>query len=165
MLDYLGILRRLNEIRLAYVVVGGVAVNLHGIPRMTYDLDLLVALDDDALGRLVQTLDVWGFSPRAPVPLAHLAVASHRESWIRDKGMKAFSVVNPAWAVSEIDLILDAPVDYETARRRARIVSMQGVDVPIIALEDLIRMKADTGRAQDEADIRHLRRLLEEDDI
>ncbi len=35
MLDYLGILKRLGEQQVHYLVAGGVAVNLHGIPRMT----------------------------------------------------------------------------------------------------------------------------------
>lgn len=30
----------LEAARVAYAVVGGVAVNLHGVPRMTYDVDL-----------------------------------------------------------------------------------------------------------------------------
>ena len=37
MLDYLGIFKAFNEKGIKYLVVGGIAVNLYGIPRMTCD--------------------------------------------------------------------------------------------------------------------------------
>ena len=46
MLDYLAIFRKFNEKGIGYIVVGGLAVNLYGIPRMTYDIDILLDLDD-----------------------------------------------------------------------------------------------------------------------
>lgn len=46
MLDYLGIFKELNAKGIRCIVVGGMAVNLHGIPRMTYDIDLLLDIDD-----------------------------------------------------------------------------------------------------------------------
>lgn len=53
MLDYLGIFKEFNRRKIKYVVGGGLAVNFHGIPRMTYDIDLLVALDDNNLRKLL----------------------------------------------------------------------------------------------------------------
>jgi hypothetical protein len=53
MLDYLAIFKRLNEKKIKYIVVGGIAVNLYGIPRMTYDLDLLLDLEDENLRRFL----------------------------------------------------------------------------------------------------------------
>jgi len=49
MLDYLGIFKRLNEEKIKYIVVGGMAVNFLGVPRMTYDIDLLLYLEDKNL--------------------------------------------------------------------------------------------------------------------
>jgi len=49
MLDYLGILKKMNEKGVRYIVVGGIAVNLYGIPRMTYDIDLMLDLEDKNL--------------------------------------------------------------------------------------------------------------------
>lgn len=47
MLEFTKILKELNKYKVKYIAVGGIAVNLHGIPRMTYDLDLLVKLEDE----------------------------------------------------------------------------------------------------------------------
>ena len=44
-LDYKTIFRELNESGVDYLVVGGLAVNFHGIPRMTYDIDLMILLE------------------------------------------------------------------------------------------------------------------------
>lgn len=46
MLDYLAIFKKLNEKEIRYIVAGGIAVNLYGIPRMTYDVDLILDLED-----------------------------------------------------------------------------------------------------------------------
>lgn len=42
---YLDIFRGLQEEGVRYLVVGGLAMNLHGIPRMTADVDLYVDLE------------------------------------------------------------------------------------------------------------------------
>ena len=44
MLDNLAIFKKLNEKGIKYIVVGGIAVNLYGIPRMTYAADLILDL-------------------------------------------------------------------------------------------------------------------------
>ena len=46
-LDYRKIFKELNKSKIEYLVVGGLAVNFHGIPRMTYDLDLMLLMESD----------------------------------------------------------------------------------------------------------------------
>ena len=159
MLGYIDIIRRLNEVSVRYLVAGGVAVNMHGVPRMTYDLVLLVALDDENLRSLLTILDGWGFKPKVPVGILDLADGGKRREWIEQKNMKAFNLVNEEWALSEIDLIIDSPVDFEHARQNAVSVSVDGVEVPLVSIEDLIKMKEGTGREQDAADIRYLEKV------
>ena len=48
-LDYRTIFQLLNDQGIDYLVVGGVAVNIHGVPRMTYDVDLMVSLEGENL--------------------------------------------------------------------------------------------------------------------
>jgi len=40
-LDYESFFRGLNDAGVEYVLVGGLAVNFHGVPRMTYDIDIV----------------------------------------------------------------------------------------------------------------------------
>jgi len=144
------------------MVVGGIAVNLYGIPRMTYDIDLLLDLEDKNIEAFLKLLKSWGFKPKVPVDIMDFANKDKREEWIKNKNMKAFTLVNPEWAVSEIDVIIDSPVDYEKGCKRVRHIMLHGVSVPLVSIDDLIKMKGATDRRQDEADIRYLRKLKSE---
>ncbi len=162
MLDYLAIFKKLNESGIEYIVVGGVAINLYGIPRMTYDIDLLLNLEDQNIRKFVQLLNKWGFKPKVPVDIMDLGEEDKREDWIKNKHMKAFNLVNPQWAISEIDIVIDSPVDYGKGHERVNYIVLQGVSIPVVSIDDLIKMKEKTGRLQDNADIRYLRELKDE---
>ncbi len=162
MLDYLGIFKRFNEEGIRYLVVGGMAVNFYGIPRMTYDIDVLLDLADENLEKFVHLLKEWGFKPKVPVDILDFARQDKRTEWIVEKNMKAFNLVNPSWAIREIDVIIASPLNYAEARERAVMIELQGVPIPTVGLDDLIKMKTDTGRRQDEADVRYLRGLKDE---
>ena len=54
-LDYKSIFKELNRLKINYLVVGGLAVNFHGVPRMTYDIDLMILLKSDNILKLIQT--------------------------------------------------------------------------------------------------------------
>jgi hypothetical protein len=61
----------LNRAGVRYVVVGGVAVVLHGHARLTADLDLAIDLSDVPARKAIEALMDLGLEPRAPVnPLA-----------------------------------------------------------------------------------------------
>ena len=162
MLDYLGIFKELNTSGIRYIVVGGMAVNLHGIPRMTYDIDLLLDLEDGNVGQFVRLLSGWGFKPKVPVKIEEFADREKRSEWINNKHMKAFNLVNPTWAIREIDVLIESPIDFAQADRNKKVITIQGVQVPIVGIDDLIAMKERTDRQQDAADIRSLRELCDE---
>lgn len=162
MLDYLAIFDSLNKERIKYIVVGGMAVNFYGIPRMTYDIDLLVALENKNLKKFLRLVKKWNFKPKVPVDIMDFAKENKRKVWIKDKHMKAFNLINPKWAISEIDIIIDTPVDYEEAAKSVNYISIHKVLIPVISIDNLIKMKKASSREQDKADIRYLRRLKNE---
>lgn len=162
MLDYLAIFKKFNEKGIRYIVVGGIAVNLYGIPRMTYDVDLILDLEDENIKEFLQLLKGWGFKPKVPVDIMDFAKKEIRESWIKNKNMKAFNLVNTEWAISEIDIIIDSPVDYKKGHKGLKHIILHDVSIPVISIDDLIKMKHITERQQDEADIRYLRKLKNE---
>lgn len=162
MLDYLGIFKKFNEEGIRYLVVGGMAVNFYGIPRMTYDIDILLELKADNIQKYIRLMTEWGFKPKIPVSIMDFADQDKRNDWIRNKHMKAFNLFNPDWAIKEIDVIIGSAVDYEQGSSRARVLEIQGVSIPVVGLNDLIKMKEGTDRRQDEADIRYLKDLKDE---
>jgi hypothetical protein len=112
-LDYKKIFKGLNRAGIDYLVVGGLAVNFHGIPRMTYDLDLMLLLESENILKMVAKLTRWGYRPRAPVDPQGLADEATRKFWIVGKGLKAFSFSSPTSPIGEIDLVVEAPIPYD----------------------------------------------------
>ncbi len=159
MLDYLAIFRALNNEGVRYIVAGGMAVNLHGIPRMTYDIDLILDLEKDNLSQFLSLVKGWGFKPKIPVDIMDFTVEDNRTDWIQNRQMKAFNLVNPEWAISEIDILIDTPVTYLEASGEVVHFELNDILVPTISIDHLIEMKEKADRAQDRADVQHLKRI------
>jgi len=162
-LDYKTIFSELNKAKIDYLVVGGLAVNFYGIPRMTYDMDLMIALNSENISKLVSRLTDWGYRPRVPVNPKDLTDEKKRGSWIFEKNMKAFSFYHEKEAIGEIDLLIDLPAPYGEFRKRAMVFDIEGTKVPVISIQDLIDLKSRAGRQQDFSDVEHLKSILEEE--
>jgi len=171
MLDYLGIFREFNKKRIKYIVTGGIAINLHGIPRATYDIGLLLKMEADNLRKFLGLLKNWGFTPldskhltgfkpKVPVDIMDFSKRENRERWIKEKNMKAFNLYNDKWAISEIDILIDIPVDYNQASKSVVYKKSEDVIIPVISIDNLIKMKSESKRAQDLSDIEHLKKKL-----
>ena len=156
---YLELFKRLDEKQIRYLLVGGLAMNLHGVPRMTMDVDLVLAMEAANLAAFVALADELRLSPVAPVTLDSLRDTALLTTWRREKGMVAFALRGAEPASPTVDVLIDPPIDVAAALARAERRLLQGIPVALVAIDDLIRLKADTGRLQDQADIEHLRRL------
>jgi len=142
-----------------YLVVGGVAVVLHGHMRMTRDLDLVVDLDPENLRRVLEVLQGLEYRPRAPVELFDFLDPARRQSWIEQEGMRVFSLWSTRLRTTEVDIFAEPPFDFEEAAARAARVVVGGETVPVVSLEDLLALKLRAGRRVDLDDIEALRRL------
>lgn len=139
-----------------YVVVGGLAVVLHGHARLTADIDLVVDLAPDAAHRALDALTGIGMRPRLPVAAADFADPATRESWIREKGMRVFSLWDPRNPMRVVDLFVEHPIPFEDLWNRSEIVRLAGVDVRVASIPDLIALKRMAGRPVDRSDIEAL---------
>jgi hypothetical protein len=156
------ILRALSEADVRAVVVGGVAVVLHGHPRLTADLDLVLDPTEDNVATALGVLQEQGLVPRLPVPAEHFADAETRERWRRERQLTVFALPDPQDPRREVDLFAAAPVPFEELWRCSRVVVVADVEIRVAGLDHLIAMKRETGRPQDLADIAVLERLREE---
>ncbi len=161
-LDYLGIFKEFNKKKIKYIVCGGIAVNLLGIPRMTYDLDLLLKLENENLNKFVKLMERLGYKAKIRVDIEDFTKKKKRDDWIKNKNMKAFCLVNPKAIVKEIDIVIDSPVTYDKAITNTKKIKLQRMRIPVIGIKDLIKMKKKSGRKQDYSDIRYLEVKLEE---
>jgi hypothetical protein len=156
------VLSALNQAGVRYLVVGGVAVVLHGFLRTTRDLDLVVQLEADNLQRGLHALRDLGFQPVVPVPLEAFADPDVRESWIRDKNLVVFSLWHPERPGFQLDLFASEPFDFNAVYGRALRVPLERTEATVIAARDLIDLKRQAGRSQDLADIEALENLAKD---
>jgi len=156
---YLDLFKALEKHKVRYLLVGGLAMNLHGVPRTTMDVDLVLALDPANLKAFLGTVETLRLRPVAPVDTDGLLNPAQRQKWVKEKNMLAFALRPPDVQGPTVDVLIDPPVDIEAALARTVWREVQGVRIPLISVEDLIRLKEKSGRAQDRSDIEHLRRL------
>jgi hypothetical protein len=157
---YLDLFRALDREGVRYVLVDGVAVNLHGAERMTMDVDLMIGLDAANLARFLRAASSLGLKPAVlPVAIEQLCDAPTVESWIRDKHMLAMQLRGPAIDAPSVDIVLKAPVSFEAAYERRHRLEVDGVPLSVAAVADLIAMKSGTGRKIDRSDILALQRV------
>jgi len=139
-----------------YVLVGGVAVNLHGIVRATEDADLFVRPDEDNVARLRRALHrVTGDREVDDIRAEDLAGAYPVVRYVSSDGRLTVDILSRLGERFAYD-------DLEV-----EVVPLAGVDVRVASPATLWRMKRGTVRAVDAEDAARLQeafRLGEEED-
>ena len=123
------IVGRLNEHGIAYMIGGSVASSIHGEPRTTRDVDIVIEVDEDGLRRLLASFDHVRYyvdSPAAAEP-------------VRDG--QIFNVIDPS-AGWKADLVLRknrpfSKIEFE----RRQVEQVLDVEVMVASPEDVILTK------------------------
>jgi len=159
---YLDLFRSLAKHNVPYLLVGGVAVNLHGIPRLTMDVDLAVKFTRESVSRLETMCRELALAPIQPVTLHQLGDPKGRERLREEKNRAAFSLRSPVVSDPTVDLLLETVWDFDAAWERRVVRTVGEIPLNLASIADLIEMKLALGRPQDLADVEHLRRFLDE---
>lgn len=154
-------IRALNEADVRYVVVGGLAVILHGHIRHTFDLDLIVDLTPTEARKAMKALTALGFRPKVPVEAEDFADAALRARWVEEKGMVVFSFWDPADDSLIVDVFVDEPIPFEDLWARSVVLTLNSTDVRVASIPDLIELKRRAGRPMDLRDIEILEDMLD----
>lgn len=158
---YERIFRKLNSSGVRYLAVGGIAVNLHGFPRATGDLDILLSFEPRNVDVFLKVAKELGLKPRAPVPVDDLKDPAKRREWALNKGMHAFTLVNLENPMEQLDVVIDEVFDFDAAYARRETVRAGEVQIPLICVDDLIALKEKSGRDRDLVDLKVLKELKE----
>lgn len=153
------LIKLLAENDVDFVLVGGLAVALHGYPRMTMDVDVALAMDEANLRCFIDSAKAAGLQPTIPVPIESLAKPELIEQWHREKGMLAFSLRSPAALATVIDILVRPVVPYAELRAAAVPIDTGPYRIRVASIDHLIVMKTGTGRGKDAVDIEALRNL------
>ncbi|MDR3688954.1 MAG: hypothetical protein P4L46_06210 [Fimbriimonas sp.] len=136
----------LNSHGVRYVVIGGIAAVIHGVPRATFDLDMLI----DAT--VVNAKDLLAAFEEANLGTALLTtpeeVISQEKTIFRDR--------------LRIDVQTSTPgADFEHAWKNRETLTYCGTPIEVIGLNDLIATKRAAGRDVDLADVAVLEHRLD----
>jgi predicted nucleotidyltransferase len=132
----------LNANAVEYLVVGGYALAAHGHPRYTGDIDFWVSHDTANIERLLKVLQAFGFG----------SLGLTADDFDTD------TVVQLGQPPRRIDLLtaIDG-VDFAGCWSRRETVSVDGLSLNLIGLEDFKANKRAAGRLKDLADLEALR--------
>lgn len=160
------ILLALSQRGVRYIICGGVAVVMQGVPRMTMDLDLSVDMEPDNLSLLIEALKELNLAPRAPVPAETLMDEELRQFIVREKNAVVFTFIDVNNPYRQVDVMLTGEADYKRLLHESDIVQIGGYPVRIASKKGLIRMKEGLPqpREKDLHDIRELRKLASSDE-
>lgn len=154
--DFESIFECLNEAGIRYVCVGGIAVLLHGVDRLTADLDLVVELTPDSSLRTIETLLAAGYRAKIPADPRGFANLETRRQWIREKHMQVLSFWDSTRKRPDVDIFVEYPLEFETLYTQAVPVALERSNCRIASVEHLIAMKRRAGRDKDLKDIKEL---------
>jgi hypothetical protein len=131
-----------KKLALRWYVFGAQAVNLHGFPRATADLDLTIDLGKHRSQTLVAALKKAGFDARfaddAFIATTRVIPVVHQPSGL------------------PIDIVLAGPGLEKTFLDEAIEQKLGGVAIPVLSIENLIVTKLLAGRPRDKEDVREL---------
>lgn len=159
-LDVGGLLRRLHEAHIEYILIGGLAVNAWGVIRSTADIDICPSPSEQNLVRLASFLrdlevrqlavGIEGFRepgmPFDPTRAEDLAAGGN------------FRVATPLGVLDIMQLVpgIEADSAYATLAADAKSAQAFGIEIQVCSLDALRVMKRAVGRAQDLQDLADL---------
>jgi len=146
----------LLDANVEFVLIGGLAAQVHGSPSLTRDVDVCFNLDRDNLDRLAQALDVLAAIRRDLPEAVHAPIDA--------RALRAGDVFTLRTRYGDLDLLAhpDPGLDFATLSERSITAELLGVRVRVAGLEDLMAMKRAAGRPKDRIELEILGALREE---
>jgi hypothetical protein len=150
------IMRLLAEHGVAYILIGGLATNLHGYDRVTADMDVCYERSRDNVERLVRVLRELRASPRGwpqevPVVLDPQTILNGDSFTFTTDAGNLDILGTPTGSQGYADLVPGVEV-YDLG---------EGLRIQVAGLEDLIRLKRAAGRRKDVDDADALEQIRE----
>ena len=143
--DYKEMLQFLLEAHVDFIVVGAYALGAHGHPRATGDIDIWVKPDKSNSEKVYSALAKFG------APLEQVQIDEFSTEGI---------IFQIGVIPRRIDIITKIDgVSYEEADEDKINVEIEGLEIPMLSLEKLIKNKMATGREKDELDLKALRKM------
>lgn len=143
----------LSAAGLRFAIVGGYAVALHGAPRGTIDIDMVIAWSAENLAIAERVLRGCGLVSSLPIGADDMY--RNRDEYVMQKNLVAWNFHNPDRLNEQVDII----VGWHLQEDSIEYMEHGELRIPVLRRDELIRMKRQSGREQDLQDIDALQRL------
>ncbi len=149
----LDVVEVLKKHKVNYAIVGGYAVALHGVVRGTVDIDIIIQLNKDSMINAEIALKELGLISK--LPLKAEDVFNFREEYIKNKNMLAWNFTRPDNPADSVDILITEDVK----NYKIKNIKIHGQNLRVISIDDLIKLKDKSNRAQDIEDVKALRMI------
>jgi hypothetical protein len=156
---YLDLFRALDRENVRYVLIGGLALNIHGVERATMDIDLMLAMDAVNLEAFCRAAENLRMTPVLPVSMKDFADPATLQRWITEKHMLVFALRPQEASAPTVDILVQPKVTFDKAWARHVEKDLGDIHICLAHIDDLIALKTGTGRQRDVADVVALERL------
>lgn len=142
--DYKDMLDALCGEKADFLIVGAYALAVYGLPRATGDIDLFVGTNAENSKRVYQALKRFG------APLSEIKPETFTQTGV---------IFQIGMVPSRIDLLTSIEgVSFADAwLHHRKETEVEGLNLFVISIEDLILNKSSTGRPKDELDVKWLK--------
>ena len=147
-----------------FVVGGGVASVLHGVERVTLDLDIAVRMTAQNLERLIEAVEALKLRPRVPVSLADLGDPDFVRSMVVEKGALVFSLTDVDRPLRHLDIFLSPALSFERLTEGAVWFDVGPAKIRVVSKELLMKIKREIKplRPKDVLDLEELAKTMKE---
>lgn len=146
-----------------FVVGGGVAAVLHGVERVTMDLDIALSWDEHNLRRFIAAMRALRLEPKMPVPPEVLLDGKSLDLLMHSKGALVFSFCDPTDPLRLVDVFIKQELAFDVLSPDAVLVPLRGRTIRVISAQRLLAIKQSISppRHKDELDISALKAMLD----
>src|SRR6266576_6668486 len=158
------ILFALTDAEVEFIVGGGVAAVLHGVERVTLDIDLALDMDPANVEKFLQLMRNLGLQPRVPVLARDLMSREAVRRMIAEKGALVFSFVDFNRPLRHVDIFLQGNLSFEELSRGARKIVIEERAIMLMGIGKLLETKRAITplRDKDLIDITQLEKLQDQ---
>ena len=135
------ILKELVDAGVDFILGGGVACVLHGVERVTMDVDVAIHMDSTNWDRLIGVMNKMGLLPRAPVRPETLIDPKVRQAMVEEKQALVFTFVHPDEPILQLDTFLRPELSYEALKPHAQWLEIGELRCQVISPAKLLALK------------------------
>lgn len=144
------VLDTLKNKKVAFAIIGGYALALHGIVRATMDIDIVIHLRSKDFRLAEEALKDIGLTSRLPITASDMSMM--RLEYIKNRNLLAWSFIDYQNPSRQVDILITTDLkDVDTV-----FISAGQRKIPVISLLELKKMKIKSGRPQDVVDVQRI---------